>query len=55
MAKYVLLRVKVVKEFGDINRSNWGAKYFGVFGENDERSVLFDADNIVDESEVNYE
>jgi hypothetical protein len=52
MAEYVTIRVKVVKEFDDLDRTRWGSRYLGQFGENDNpRFVLFDDEDIVGNEE----
>lgn len=49
MAKYVNVRVKIVREFNELERSSWGGKYLAQFGEvGNERYILMDDDDIVD-------
>jgi hypothetical protein len=50
MAKYVTINVKIVREFDEHERTEWGAKYLGVLGEaGNERYVLFNDEDIVEE------
>jgi hypothetical protein len=43
MAKYVTIRVKIVREFDDEQRIQWGGRYLGMLGDVDApQYVVFD-------------
>jgi hypothetical protein len=49
MAKYVHLTVKVVREFDDEQRTQWGGRYLGVLGDVDApQYVVFDDVDVVE-------